>query len=266
MKYVLDFAGRIVVVTGGSSGIGKAAATAFSECGANVIVLDIKMNIRPGKGILYKKADVSVEKEVQKAIKEALKELGAENIDILINNAGIEFNEDGNLIDMPMKKLRRIMDVNLYGYINCARAIVPYMKKGSRIVNVSSIQAIAAHLPGTSYQITKSGIMGLTNSLAIELASKGINVNAVAPGAIATEGMGAIRSGDPGIVDRYRKRIPLGRRGHPEEVALPMLFLCSELASYITGETLVIDGGYTKSITPVHDGPAKIVENDPDAE
>lgn len=264
MHYPFDFHSKVVVVTGGGSGIGKATALAFAECGAKVIVLDIKRIESPEKEILCKAVDVAVANEVERAVREAIEQLGADSIHVLVNNAGIEFNDVGNLIDMPVDKLRRIVDVNLYGYINCARVVAPYMPKGGRIVNVSSIQGLAAHLPGTSYQVSKSGILGLTHALAVELASKGINVNVVAPGGIATEGMGAVRSGESDIIDRYRKRIPLGRRGWPEEIAGPILFLCSDLASYITGATIIVDGGYLINITPDAGGLVPIVENDPD--
>jgi len=262
MHYPFDFQGKVVVVTGGRSGIGKATALAFAKCGAKVIVLDIKVGkIEPTPNeILYLAANVAREIDVKKAVLEALKQLGADRIDVLVNNAGIELSNIGNLIEMPMEELRRIIEVNLYGCINCVRVIVPYMQKGSRIVNISSIEGLAAHLPGTSYQVSKSGILGLTHALAIELASKGINVNAIAPGAIATEGMGEVQ---PEIIDPYRRRIPLGRRGWPEEIAGPILFLCSEIASYITGTTLVVDGGYLTNITPDL-GDTPNVENDPD--
>lgn len=264
MHYPFDFHGKVVLVTGGGSGIGRATASAFAKCGAKVVVLDINASKAESSDekILYVAVDVAVEDEVKKAVSGALEKLGVDSVHILVNNAGIEFNDVGNLIDMPIDKLRRIIDVNLYGYVNCARVVVPYMRKSGCIVNVSSIQGMAAHLPGTSYQVSKSGILGLTHALAVELASSGINVNAVAPGAIATEGMGAVRSNES-VIDPYRRRVPLGRRGWPEEIAGPILFLCSDLASYITGTTIVVDGGYIINLTPDLGG-VPIVENDPD--
>jgi NAD(P)-dependent dehydrogenase (short-subunit alcohol dehydrogenase family) len=248
---VFNFKDSVVIVTGGASGIGKATVQQFKEAGATVVLVD--QNLELGKlvaeefGVYFVLADVSDAREVKKTALAVQKEFG--QINILVNNAGIEYNDRGSILAMLEEDLRRIMDVNLMGYINMVRSYVPLMGSGGRIINVSSVQALAAHLPGTSYQATKAGILGLTRALAIELASKGITVNAIAPGAIKTEGMGAARAGS-GILDPYRRRIPLGRRGHAKEVAWPILFLASDVASYITGETFVVDGGYTISITP----------------
>ncbi len=255
-----NFRGKVAIVTGAASGIGKATAYTFAESGAYVVVADLNRQggvavteeiKRKGARSLFVETDVSRYEYTDKMAEEAVREFGG--IDILVNNAGIEFNDQGNLVEMPYDKLDSILKVNLYGYINCVRSVVPIMRKNKtkgRIVNISSIQGIGAHLPGTSYQPSKTAIIGLTRALAIELADSGINVNAVAPGAVATEGMGAIRSGAGDIIDAYRRRIPLGRRGRPEEIAGPVLFLCSDYASYITGATLVVDGGYTIELTP----------------
>ncbi|HUW71592.1 MAG TPA: SDR family NAD(P)-dependent oxidoreductase [Candidatus Humimicrobiaceae bacterium] len=271
MNYNLDFSGKIAIVTGAASGIGKAVALAFVKQKAKVVLVDInsktglataKATKDNGDSSLFIEADVAKSSDCERMIKTVLEKLGKP--DIFVNNAGIEFNDLGNLITMPESNLRHILDVNLYGYINCARSIVPHMPDGGKIVSVSSIQGLAAHLPGTSYQASKSAIIGVTRALAIELASRNINVNVVAPGAIATEGMGAVRSEESNIIDRYRRRIPKGRRGSPEEVAGPILFLCSDMANYITGATLVVDGGYLINITPDTGEPVRIFSDDPD--
>jgi NAD(P)-dependent dehydrogenase (short-subunit alcohol dehydrogenase family) len=271
MNYSLDFSGKIVIVTGAASGIGKAVALAFAKQKAKVVLVDInatgglaisKAIEEMGGNSIFIQADVAQLSDDERMIETVLEKLGKP--DIFVNNAGIEFNDLGNLITMPYSDLKRILDVNLFGYIHCARSIVPHMKNGGKIVSVSSIQGLAAHLPGTSYQASKSAILGLTRALAIELAPRNINVNAVAPGAIATEGMGAVRSGESDIIDRYRRRIPKGRRGLPEEVAGPILFLCSDMANYITGATLVVDGGYLISLTPDTGNPIVFFSDDPD--
>lgn len=271
MDYNLDFSGKVVIVTGAASGIGKATSLAFIERGAKVALVDINRDkgLRLSKAInrtngtsIFIESDTAQLSDIDNMIKVVMKKLGCP--DILVNNAGIEFNDRGNLVDMPYTDLKHILDVNLYGYIHCVRSIVPYMPSGAKIVNVSSVQGLAVDPPGTSYQVSKSAIFGLTRVLAIELASKGINVNAVAPGGIATEGMGAMRTGKSDILDCYRRRTPQGRRGWPEEVAGPILFLCSSLASYITGTTLVIDGGYLINLAPDTGGLVLHLPNDPD--
>ncbi|MBI2546917.1 MAG: SDR family oxidoreductase [Candidatus Aenigmarchaeota archaeon] len=254
----MDFKNKVAIITGAASGIGKATAYAFAEHSVSVVVADIdpiKGKLvsdylkRKGYRSIFIETDVSSPAQTDRMASKTLKEYG--KIDILVNNAGIEFGDKGNIIDMPYGKLKRILDVNLYGYINCARSVVPHMrerKQGGKIVNVSSVEGLSALLPGTSYQASKSGIIGLTRALAIELAPWKINVNAVAPGAIATEGMGAAH--DQKIVEAYRRRIPWGARGFPKDIAGPILFLSSEYARYITGQVLVVDGGYLASITP----------------
>lgn len=256
----MDFEDKVAVVTGAASGIGKATAYAFAGHGASVAIVDI--NTERGTAVskdlkekgyksLFVETDVSDPKATDQMVERVLRTYG--KIDVLVNNAGIEFNDRGNIIDMPYEDLDKILQVNLYGGINCARSVVPNMRErgqGGKIVNVSSIQGLSAHLPGTSYQVSKAGILGLTRSLAVELAPYKINVNAVAPGAISTEGMGAIISEQPEIIDAYRRRIPWGTRGFPEDVAGPILFLSSEYARYITGQILVVDGGYLASLTP----------------
>jgi len=271
----MNFKDKVAIVTGAASGIGKATAYALSKHGASVVVADIntekgsevsrKIN-ENGYRSIFVDVDTSKPSLTNDMIDKAIKEFG--KVDILVNNAGIEFNDIGNILEMPYDKLDRILQVNLYGYINCARSVIPKMIKrgqGGKVVNVSSLQGFAAHLPGTSYQVSKAGILGLTISLAIELAPYGINVNAVAPGAIATEGMGAMRAGQSKIIDAYRRRIPWGRRGKPEEVTYPILFLCSDYASYITGAVLVVDAGYSIALTPDSIMPIRpLMKDDPD--
>lgn len=266
------FKDKIVCVTGAASGIGKATAKAFVKSGAFVILIDINKTSglelekeinRDGKYSLFLETDISDLESVKDSVSEISKRFG--NVDILVNNAGIEINSKGSLIDMDYVDVNKILGVNLSGPINCCKEIVPLMKKkGGAIVNVSSIQALAAHKPGTSYQISKSALLGLTNSLALELADYNIRVNTIIPGAISTEGMGKIREGSSKIIDSYRKIIPLSRRGSPEEVADPILFLCSDMASYITGSELVVDGGYTKNLTPESLMDMKESDSDPD--
>lgn len=263
MKF--DFSGKTAVVTGGASGIGKAVVGMFDHAGARVLLID--KNEEGGKAVVEHKrntlfycADVTE----PTALSSILKETGVRP-NILVNNAGIEYNDRGNILTMSEDEMRHIIEVNLFGYINMVRVFAFSMKRMGRIINVSSIQALGAHLPGTSYQVAKAGILGLTRALAVELAPREITVNAVLPGAIKTEGMGATRVSESAILDPYRRRIPLGRRGDADEVAAPILFLASEKAAYITGTTLVVDGGYLTNITPdFPNEPTPRVAYDPD--
>ncbi len=257
----MDFKGKTVVVTGGASGIGKATALAFAEAGAGVCIIDnnevrAQAVVDHHTSIKFVLADVSDSLSVASAARML------NPVDILVSNAGIEYNNDGNVLTMNPQRLRRILEVNLWGAINCVRAFVPHMARGGKVVIVSSLQASMACLPGTSYQASKAALIGLGRALAIEVARSGINVNMVCPAGVATEGMGAVRAGDAGL-DDYRRKCPLGRRAHPKEIAGPIMFLCSELASYITGSVLMVDGGVSAFGMPYPDIPR--VENDPDA-
>lgn len=261
----IDFKGKTVVVTGGVSGIGKATAITFAEAGALTYILDTDAEnvgtvaAQTNSKLYFINADVSNIKQLEAARKEI-----DGKVDILVSNAGIEYNDAGNLLDMPMDKLRRILEVNLMGAINCARVFMKDMPRGGKVVFVSSQQAFTACLPGTSYQASKNALIGLTHALAIEMALKGINVNAICPGGVATEGMGAMRAGDDGSGMKDFKRLnPMGRRAWPEEIAYPILFLCSSWASYITGSTMLVDGGMSAVGMPR--STLVQVENDPDA-
>lgn len=257
----IRFSGKTVVVTGGGSGIGRATAIAFAEHGAMTFVVDISAEagarvVEEHSNLCFRQGDVSRLEEI-----EAVRESIGEPVDILVSNAGIEYNDVGNLLTMPVDKLQRILGVNLMGAINCARVFMPTMPRGGKVVFVSSLQAFAACLPGTSYQASKGALISLTKALAIEVALNGINVNVICPGGVATEGMGAVRAGDSGL-DDFRRLNPMGRRAWPEEIAYPILFLCSEWASYMTGQILQVDGGMSAVGMP---RPTLVpVENDPD--
>lgn len=260
---VLDFKGRKVVVTGGGSGIGKATTLAFAHAGAEVIILDVNEGLgRAVRALSDNIGFAHVDVSDPFAVGKCAERIGP--IDILVSNAGIEYNDAGNLLTMDEERLHHILDVNLMGAINCARAFVPRMKPHGRVVFVSSTQAFAACLPGTSYQASKAGLIGVAKALAIEVARMDINVNVICPGGVATEGMGAVRAGDSeeGLND-YRRRCMLGRRARPEEIAGPILFLCSHMASYITGEVMVVDGGCSAMGMP-YAGPLVYAEHDPD--
>ena len=260
LNYDRDFKDKVAIVTGGSSGIGRATVEALSYHGARVCNLDIK-----GEGDFYYKTDVSNHVQVKRTIEYIVKNHGIPKI--LVNNAGIEFNDIGNLVTMPYDKMMKILNTNLLGYLNTIREVVPHMEKngGGRIVNVSSVQAHQSCLPGTIYQVAKQGILGIARVMSLEYARRNIRVNTVSPGAIKTEGMGNARTEEnPNALDVLLRSIPLGRRGHPEEVANVILFFLSEGASYISGQEIVVDGGLTNTLLGEMSLPDKPVANDPD--
>ena len=253
----LLFENQVVAISGAASGIGRTTAIEFAKRGAAVSLLDISGTVRGvvdeiltfGGRATQTIGDVSQATVVDEFHTNTLRVFG--HVNHLINNAGIDITDRGNLIKMPWGDVERIIQVNLFGYMHCCRAFIPSMPKGGRVVNVSSVQAFTAHRPCTSYQASKGAIVSMTQSLAVEYGPRGINVNAVAPGAIAIEGVGNnTRAIEPKIGKAYNERIPLGRRGKTEEIAWPILFLCSPWAAYINGTCLVIDGGYTIDITP----------------
>ena len=277
--YNEDFENKVAIVTGAASGIGKAVAKGLAYHGAEVCILDIdsergrKITEEINKSLFsgplknyagFYRTDVSDLKSIEGTIEKIVDENGAPWI--LVNNAGIEFNQDGNIITMPYEKLKQIVDTNFMGYINMLRAVVPHMtENGGRIVNVSSVQAIQSRFPGTSYQPVKQGILGLARVMTIEYAKDNIRTNTVIPGNIKTEGMGNARLDEnPHALDDLLKSTPIGRGGHPEEVANAVLFLLSESASYISGAELVVDGGLLTTLIGDQGIPSSPVENDPD--
>ncbi len=244
----MDFTGRVVVVTGGSKGIGRAIVQQFAARGAKVAVLDIDakageatvQTIREAGGTaIFLQADVGNLSALERAAQQVAQSLG--NTDILCCNAGIY--PQAFLETMTEDDWDSVQRVNLKGMFLTIKAFLPQLKQSlaGRIVLTSSITGPITGYPGWShYGATKAGMLGFMRSAAIELAKYKITVNAVLPGNIATEGLGELG-------EEYRRKIeamiPLKRLGKPEDVAYAVLFLASEEAGYITGQTLVVDGG-----------------------
>jgi len=228
-----ELKGKTAIVTGGSKGIGKGIVERLEKEGCKVIIFDIS-----GKGKNFVKCDVSDFDNVKVAVQETVNKF--KKIDILVNNAGIyPFT---NLKAMSEKEWDKVIDVNLKGIFNCCKNALPFMKKG-KIVNVASVAGTRMGFQGlTHYCATKSGIEGFTRALALELAPE-INVNVVAPGIIETPGTisGLGKKG----VKEMAKNVPLKRAGKPKDIASAVKFLVSSDADYITGQTLVVDGGWT---------------------
>jgi len=238
--------GKTALITGASKGIGRAIAIKFAENKAYVGVNYNKDEVgaketlktikeKDADGIILK-GDVSKIKDVEKIVKTFTHK--TKNIDILVNNAGIY--ERGKFEKISLENWNKVLSVNLTGGFNLCKYALPFMKPGSKIIFISSQLALKGSTHGAHYAASKAGILGLVRSLALELSSKKINVNAVAPGTIDTN---IIASYTEEERQKRIKEIPLKRLGTPEEVANVCLFFASDLSSYITGETINVNGG-----------------------
>ncbi len=232
--------GKVAVVTGGTMGIGAGIAKKLHEYGATVVVCARKK--APTK-YFFVECDVSNFNSVQTMIKTVIKKF--KRIDIFVSNAGIY--PFVMLKDMTEQQWDQVINVNLKGAFNCAKAVVPYMlkQKHGRFISTASIAGVSVGFPGlTHYCASKAGIMGFTRALALELAPYKITVNAVAPGAIKTPG--ATRGiTDEKQLQRTIQAIPEARMGRPADIGETVAFLASDASEYITGQTIVVDGGYT---------------------
>ena len=237
--------GKTALITGAARGIGKAIALKYAQEGCNIAFTDLQVNEETEKeiaalGVKAKSyasnaADFAQTEEVVKAVKE---EFGA--IDILVNNAGI--TRDGLLMRMKESDWDAVLLTNLKSVFNCTKAAIKFMMKArsGRIVNISSVVGAMGNAGQANYAAAKAGILGFTKATAKEVAARGITVNAVAPGFIATD-MTAVLPEK--VVEGLKAGIPMGRLGDPEDIAKAVAFLVSDEAAYITGQTLHVNGG-----------------------
>ena len=240
---------RVVVITGGSKGIGREIALRFGEDKARIVLVhydpdesaaEETLNILAEKGIKAEshRVDISSYEDTGALFKEILSRFG--KVDVLINNAGI--TRDGLLMRMSEEDWDRVMQVNLKSVFNCTRAVLRPMVKERKgcIVNISSVAGQIGNAGQANYATSKAGIIGFTKTVAREVASREITVNAVAPGFIDTEMTQAL----PATVrESLVEQIPLGRIGKPEDVAETVYWLCSRAAAYITGQVIHVNGG-----------------------
>jgi 3-oxoacyl-[acyl-carrier protein] reductase len=244
----MDLSGKVALVTGGSRGIGREIAIELARHGADVAIsyvnneekaMEVVREIQKFsvKGLCIK-ADVSKEEEVKRLVDAIKDELGT--IDILVNNAGI--NRDTLLIRMSTQEWDQVIDTNLKGTYLCTRLVAKDMikKKYGKIINIASVAGVAGNYGQANYSASKAGVIGFTKAVAKELASRGINVNAVAPGLIETDMTQALKEE---IKEALIKSVPMGRLGSPKDVANLVVFLASDKSDYITGQTINIDGG-----------------------
>jgi 3-oxoacyl-[acyl-carrier protein] reductase len=244
----MDFVGKVALITGGARGIGKVISETLSKKGSHIVVADINFELAQATAVQINESynvktmpiqvNVANLENVTSMVDQVIQFFG--KVDILVNNAGI--TRDTLIMRMTEAEWDQVIDINLKGTWNCSKAVIRQMLKQryGRIVNISSVSGLAGQAGQTNYSASKAGIIGLTKALAREVASRGITVNAVAPGFIPTD---LTKDLPEDLKEMIIKSTPMGRMGTPQEVANAVAFLASDDASYITGQVLSIDGG-----------------------
>jgi 3-oxoacyl-[acyl-carrier protein] reductase len=243
----LELLGKVGLVTGGAQGIGKAIALLLAKNGADVAISDINLEKAQeaaneiqglGRRSLAVKANVADFKEVEQMVDTIVVQMG--RIDILVNNAGI--TRDRLILRMTEEDWDAVLDVNLKGTFNCTKAAIRYMskQKSGKIVSIASVTGEMGNAGQANYGASKAGVIGFTKTIAREFATRGINVNAIAPGYVQTAMTDAVPDK---AKEMLKQMIPMERLGQPEDVAQAVLFLVSERSSYITGQVLNVNGG-----------------------
>jgi NAD(P)-dependent dehydrogenase (short-subunit alcohol dehydrogenase family) len=245
--------GKIALVTGGSSGIGRAAVLAFASQGARVVVADIdsgggaetvRMVEESGGEAVFVKADVSQREEVEALVKKAVDTYG--RLDCAFNNAGVEAAQGlAMFMDCPDGELERLLAVNLKGVWNCLKSEIAQMLKqgGGAIVNTASVAGLVGFQLSAAYVASKHGVVGLTKAVALDYAPAGIRVNAICPGVTRTPMVDELIGSDAELEATIVGVHPLARLADPQEVARTAVWLCSDEASFVTGVALPVDGG-----------------------
>lgn len=241
---------RVVLVTGGASGIGAAVATRFAREGASVAVFDadlagarkVVQQIGPPDGCMAIGGDASVEADARRGIERTIEAYS--KIDVLVNNVGTE--EEGTVVEMDVESWDRVLAVNLRSMFLFSKYAVPHMKPGGSVINIASIDALASYPGLAAYDSSKAAVLALTRTMAIDHGGSGIRVNAICPGYTETPLLQAYfdRTDEPARTKAEIEALhPVGRLGKPQDIAEAVLFLASSAASFITGTYLLVDGG-----------------------
>jgi len=245
------FKNKVVIITGSTFGIGKSAAIAFAQRGAKVVLSDWKQDedtlstiIENGGDAIFVKCDVSVENDVKNLVAETIAKYG--RLDFAFNNAGIE-GTPAPATECSNDNWDKTININLKGVWYCMKYQIPEMLKvgGGVIVNNASIAGLVGFGGVPAYVASKHAVVGLTKNVALDYAKQNIRVNAVCPGVIHTPMVDRFTGQDPKVLEQLVAAKPMGRVGQPEEIAETVVFLCSNAASFITGQAIAIDGGWT---------------------
>ena len=246
-----DMKGKVALVTGARTGIGEAAARMFAEAGATVVLAgrhepaaQAEELVKAGHDAISIRCDVSDEADVKAMVEDVVRRYG--HLDMAYNNAGIQ-SPITDVADLDSQEYDKVMDINLRGIWHCMKYELQQMRKqgSGAIVNCSSLGGLVGIAGRAVYHASKHGVLGMTKSAALEYATRGIRINAVCPGIISTPMVERMMQGESEEMKELMRFVPINRLGKPEEVAAAVLWLCSDAASFVIGQAIAVDGGYT---------------------